>query len=299
MSLPPAPKFEKRVHHVVPQLWQKRFKAPGDPGPYYLNVQTGANLPPQGPGDKMAEEYTNIVFDEFFRPSDSLEDHLSTLEGKMVAGLDRIIATGEMDREARIDVAMLMAVQTCRYPEKFAARLDLGKYLAIALADYKTCPDAVVLNRALQGTGLLPGANITQPEFLRLQGVADSQIAAELEAILALHGYEAHFNPGLIIAAAEQVASHLLSLEWTLLNSSTPAFVLSDRPVPVQIGYGFSIGLSASYALTLSKPTSPVMDVPIYPRSATKTEIDLINGDVRARARQLICGPGAWVYNLL
>jgi len=182
--------------------------------------------------------------------------------------------------------------------EKFIARLDLGKYLAIALADYRVYPNAVTLNRALRETGMLPGANITQPEFVRLQAVQESRLATELEAILALHGYEAHFNPGLIIAAAGRVASHLLGLEWTLLYSSKPAFILSDRPVPSQIGYSFSIGLSASYALKLSMPTTPVMDVTIYPRSATKTEVDQINAEVRSRARQLICGPGAWVHQL-
>jgi hypothetical protein len=298
MRLPPAPKFEKRIHHVVPQFWQKRFKAPGDPGPYYLNLETDHVLPPQGPGEKMAEEYNNIIFDEFFRPSDALEDNLSALERKMADGLDRLIATGEIDKNARVDIAMLMAVQACRYPEKFVDRLDLGKYLAIALADLRACPDAITLNRALRETGILPGANIAQSEFIRLQAVQDSQLAVELEAILALHGYEAYFNPSLIIAAADQVASHLLGLEWTLLHSSKPAFILSDRPVPLQIGYCFSIGLSASYALKLNMPTVPVTDSKIYPRSATKTETNLINAEVRSRARQLICGPGAWLQQL-
>lgn len=70
MKLPPPPKFVKSSHHVVPVLWQRRFAAGGEPGPYYLNVQTGKALKPQGPGDKMAEEYVNIAFDEFYRPSD-------------------------------------------------------------------------------------------------------------------------------------------------------------------------------------------------------------------------------------
>jgi len=90
MTFPPKPKFEKSSHHVVPALWQRRFAAPGDPGPYYLNVANGRKLNAQGPGDKMAEEYANIVFDQFFRPSDSLEDQLSKLETKMVRGLDTL-----------------------------------------------------------------------------------------------------------------------------------------------------------------------------------------------------------------
>ncbi len=298
MSIPPAPKFEKKHHHVVPVLWQTRFKAPGDPGPYYLNVKTGHIVPPQGPGHKMAEPYANIIFDESFRPSDALEDHLGTLENKMVVGLDRLIAVGELDSDARVDVAMLMAVQACRYPEKFKTRLDLGKYLAIALADYRSCPDAVALNRALQATGILPGARITDEEFIRLRRAQESQLSTELENILVAHGYEAHFNPRLVITAAHQVANHLLGLEWTLLHSSAPSFILSDRPVPSKIGYSFSIGLSASYALKLSKPATPVIDATTYPRLATTGEISQINAEVKSRAQQLICGPGAWVHQL-
>jgi hypothetical protein len=298
MTLPAAPKFEKKVHHVVPQFWQKRFSAPGDPGPYYLNVSTGQAINAEGPGDKMSGLYSNIIFDEFYRPSDALEDDLSTLESKVVAGLDRLIATAEMDRNARVDIAMLLAIQACRYPERFASRLDLGKYLAIALVDYKTCPNATVLNGALRSTGMLPGASITDEEFERLKGVPEGDLVAELDAILDFHGYEAHFNPSLIIAAAHQVASHLLGLEWTLLNSSAPAFILSDRPVPSKFGYGFSVGLSASYALRLSMPAVPVTDATIYPRLAAQGEIDQTNSEVRSRATELICGPGAWVHKL-
>lgn len=296
MTLPPIPKFEKKHHHIVPVLWQKRFKAPGDPGPYYLNVKTGQQLPPQGPGNKMSEEYVNIIFDDFFRPSDALEDHLGTLETKMVAGLDRCIATSELDDDARVDVAMLMAVQACRYPENFQSRLDLGKYLAIALADYKSCPNAVALNRVLQTNGILSGARITQEEFARLQSKQESELATELESILTAHGYEAHFNPELVIAAAPRVANHLLGLKWTLLHSPTPSFILSDRPVPSKIEYGFSIGLSASYALKLNKPVFPVMDGTISAQQATPSDIADINAEVKSRAQQLICGPGAWVH---
>lgn len=299
MTAPPKPKFEKKHHHIVPVFWQKRFKAPNDPGPYYLDVGTGEKHSPQGPGNKMSEEYANIVFDEFFRPSDALEDHLGTLETKMVKGLDRCIQRGELDSAARVDVAMLMAVQGCRYPERFGTLLDLGKYLAIALNNYINCLNAIALNRALQARGLLSGARITQPEFVRLrQAQGSQQLESELADILAAHGYEVHFNPNLVIAAAEQVATHLLGLEWTLLHSSTPSFILSDRPVPSRIGYGFSIGLSASYGLKLSKPTTSVTDDTIYSEDATKEEVDQINKDVRLRAKAIICGPGPWVHQL-
>lgn len=298
MRIPAAPKFDKKHHHVVPKFWQKRFADQGQDGPYYLNVVTGQKLPAQGPGDKMSEEYANIIFDEYFRPSDELEDKFSKIEGLLTKGLARLIETGQMDRDTRVDIAMLMAVQACRYPERFTSRLDLAKLLAIALNDYRSCPNEHALNGALQATGVLPGANLTPAEFARLKCASADQLEGEMNSILQLHGYEAHFNPSLILAAADPVACHLLGLEWTLLHSASPAFILSDRPVPDPTGYDFSVGLSAHYALRLSYPDEPITDSTIYARTATAQEVAAINKEVRARARVWICGPSPAVHQM-
>lgn len=298
MTLPPPPKFVKSSHHVVPVLWQRRFAAGGEPGPYYLNVQTGKALKAQGPGDKMAEEYVNIVFDEFYRPSDLLEDQLSRIETSVARGLDRLIQAGEIDDDARVDIAMLLAIQACRYPDRFASRLDLAKYLAIALAQHQNKPDVASLNSALQASGMLPGASLTAADFTRLKSAPEEQIEGELNDILSLHGYEAHFNPSLIWSAALPLASHLLALEWNLLHASQPAFAISDRPVPYKLEYGFSLGLSACFGLVISRPDAPVAAGTIYARTASQSEIDEVNAEVRSRAREWICGPGPWVHKL-
>jgi hypothetical protein len=298
MSIPVAPKFDKKHHHVVPKLWQKRFADPGQDGPYYLNVVTGQKLPAQGPGDKMSEEYANIVFDEHFRASDELEDRFSKIEGLVVTGLDRIIKSGVMDRDARVDIAMLIAAQVCRYPDRFVTRLDLAKYLAIALNNYRSCPNEHALNRALQATGALPGARLTASDFALLNSATAAQLETEMDEILKLHGYEAHFNPSLILAAAEPVACHLLGLEWTLLHSQTPAFILSDRPVPDPTGCDFSIGLSAHYGLKLSYPTTSVTDSTIHPSSASASQVSAVNTEVRSRAKVWVCGPTAEVHKM-
>lgn len=89
---------------------------------------------------------------------------------------------------------MLLAIQACRYPDRFAARLDLAKYLAIALAQHQNQPDVASLNSALQASGMLPGASLTAADFTRLKSAPEKQIEGELNDILSLHGYEAHFN---------------------------------------------------------------------------------------------------------
>jgi hypothetical protein len=293
-----APKFEKRMHHVVPVAWQKRFALPGDRGPYYLNVRTGKKLNAQGPAKKMAEEYANIVFDEYFRPSDKLEDSLSATETKTMEGLDRTIATSIMDPTARLDIAYLLAIQACRYPERFQHLLDLGRYLAIALNDFASLPDASMLNAALQSTGILPGANITPEEFEQLKASPKEELATQLEQILRAHGYEAYFNPELIFRAAAPVAIHLLNLKWDLIESDAPAFILSDRPVPVPLKFGFGIGLSANLGLLMSEPKNATDNGPIRAWKASPAEIEAINQSARSSAREWICGPGPWVHAL-
>ena len=246
----------------------------------------------------MSEPYANIVFDEFYRPSDVLEDRLATLESKVVRGLDSLDKAGVMDDNARVDIAMLLALQACRYPEKFVDRMDLGKYLAIALSDIKSFPNAAAFNGMLRISGMLAGASITDAEFIDLQRAPNDGLEDELKNILEFHGYEAHFNPSLIIAAAPQVANHLLGLNWKLIKAPHPAFILSDRPVPIPMNYDFRIGLNGSYGLVLNLPTKPVTEGAIHAQVATQTEIDEVNLEVRARAKEWICGPGSWVHSM-
>ena len=292
------PKFDKRSHHVVPVSWQFRFAAPGDIGPYYRNVITGTNLNAQGPGKKMAEEYANIVFDEHFRPSDALEDKLGCIESKAIQGLDQAISASAIDCSARIDIAYLLAIQACRYPECFQQRLDIGRYLAIVLQNHAGDCGAAALNTELQLTGMLPGASFSAEDVDRLNTASKEDLIEELDLILTAHGCEAFFNPELVVAAAMPVAEHLLALEWELFESVVPAFILSDRPVPKQIGYDFNVGLSARLGLRLSKPTRKLDNLPIVARTASTSEIQTINKNIRARAHEWICGPGSWVHTL-
>lgn len=279
-------------------FWQKHFSAPGAQGPYYKNIISGQTYNAQGPGDKMSEEYGYIVFDEHFRPNDSLEDRLSRIESKASQGISRAIKDATIDTPARCDIAYFFAIQACRYPELFQKRLDLGRYFALALCSSFDHPDANALNLSLHASGILPGASISDSDFQRLRATPKEALETELDKILSAHGYEHFFNPELIFSGAMQTASHLLNLQWEFVYSNCPAFILSDRPVPIRIGYGFKIGLSACFALLLSKPIGSIDEQPIRARTVTNTEIDQINTDVRARAQEWICGPGNWVHGL-
>ena len=299
MNTPPRPpKFRKVLHHVVPAGWQRKFAGKGQDGPYYRNVITGENRGPEGPGQKMAEPYANTIFDPDYRPSDALEDALERIETKALPALDRLNSTGVLDTNARADVAYLLAVQACRYPELYATRLDLGRYLAITLKDCAKFENAAAMNEHLRRGGFLPEADFTDTEFHQLSNASKNGLASELDTILSAHGYEALFNPSLVLAAAMPVAEHLLALQWDLLQTAAQSFILSDRPMPTTIGHEFFIGLTAGFGLKVSPPAAPIHDGAICSRPATQAEVDTINSDVRSRAREWLCGASQdlWLF---
>jgi Protein of unknown function (DUF4238) len=275
--------------------WQRKFAAPGTAGPFYKNLSSGRTTGPEGPGQKMAEEYANIVFDAHYRPSDKLEDALGAIETKTMPLFDRMIAASALDPQGRVDLAYFLAVQACRYPEQFARRLDLGRFLAIALKDASTMPDAAAMNAYLRDGGYLPGADFAAADFARLKAASLDALAAELDVVLQAHGYEQFFNPELVIAGALPIAEHLLALEWDLIATKAPSFILSDRPMPAKLGEGFSVGLSANFGLLVRRSAGPVHENTIAARPATVAEVEALNAEVRGRAREWICGPGAWV----
>lgn len=291
-------KIIKRKHHVVPVSWQDRF-SPDWPksGAYYKNISTKKCYGPVGPGNKMMEEYANIVFDKNYRPSNQVEDRLGEIETKSGHFFKRIIETGSINSRDKVDLAYFLAIQACRYPELYESRLEVGKLLAIVLKDSKNFNDEIELNQYLTNTALFPGATISKEEFSRLINASKDRLVAELDEILIAHNYEPSFNKNLVLDAALGAAEHLLGLEWNLIVSSDPAFILSDRPMPKTIGYDFSLGLSAKLGLACYFPHNPVTDATIIGRSPRNGEIDKINTEVRNRCCEWICGPGPWVYD--
>ncbi len=297
-SPPPAPRFTKIEHHVVPKGWQRRFANPGQPGPFYKNVKTGECLPAQGPGDKMAERYANILFDAYHRPSDRIEDVLSARETIAMAAIDRVRTTAVIDPLARVDLSYFLALQACRYPEEFSRRLDLGRYLAIGIRDCAQAGNATELNRCLQESGLLPGAHFTEAEAQRLASTPADQLEGQLTAVLEAHGYEAFYNPELVLAGALPVAELLLGFGWTLLRAPVPGFIISDRPMPKRIEGAFAVPLASEFAIRFHLPDAPVNDGPIASTPAQPNDIQEINAEVRARALEWICGPTSAVHSL-
>lgn len=293
-----APKFEKRVHHVVPKFWQKHFSDSSKPGPYYRNTLDGRNLGPVGPGDKMSGEYVYLIFDEYFRPSDELEDRISRQEEKCSNGLRRLISGNKLDSEAQIDIAYLLALQACRYPETLCHFMDLGRFLAIVLGDCSQFQSARELNKTISKSGILNGAFFSDEDFARLRSAEPNNITMQVNSLLEVQGYEDFYNPLFILKGAVKVAEQILCFKWTLLERTNEDFILSDRPVPTSLKYDFEVALTPDFALKLSKPCGVRSEADIFPRKITDQEVRRINREAKSRAVEWICSRSNFVHTL-
>ena len=223
----PPQRFQKIIHHIVPIGWQARFSAPGA-GPHYKNIRSGRVSGPEGPGKKMAEPFANTVFDPNHLPNDSLENRLAAIESKALPALQQLDSTGQRDDQCRVDIAYLLAVQACRYPEFFASRLDTGKLLAVAYKDVAAMPDLNAANAYLAQSGMFSDTQLSAQDLQRLRAAAPHQIAAEMNEVLFAHGYEHFFNANILIDAALPLAERLIAFEWRL--RLLPAGVHPLRP---------------------------------------------------------------------
>ena len=118
----------------------------------------------------------------------------------------------------RVDLAFFLAVQACRYPERYRSGLKVGKWLTIALEEGRSNSDAPAFNSWLARSGLLPGVALNEAEFDLLAKAPNEDVPGAVEQILLAHGYESFFNLSLVIAAALPIAEHLLGLEWQLIE---------------------------------------------------------------------------------
>jgi Protein of unknown function (DUF4238) len=288
------PDWKKKLHHVVPVSWQKRFSAPAYPGcPFYKCVVNGRTSGPIGPGTKMAVQFGNILFDKKGFPIDQLEDRLAREETKLTPVLDRVLSTGRIEQANRPDISRLLAIQACRYPEVFRERLDPGKLLAIELLKIKDFTDAAHFNLHLQRNPKYAAAStsISQHEFSHLASLTCEQLKEAIEYLVNDHFQsEEGLNPNSVIDGADPIGVWLAKLEWILLESAQPSFILSDRPVPLSLMEPFSLGLGARYALMVNTNSAASVG-PVTARPANQNEVDAVNQEVKGRAKVWLCGP--------
>lgn len=130
MSYPtePLPKSEKPNQHYLSR-WLLRDFASQNGALYALQGTTAA---PVDVGRIMSGDWIYTVFDEWWRPSDILEDALAVIEGAASRVFRSLIvrSPSEHDWDA---IIWFMALCICRHPETMARGHELGKEFGLYL----------------------------------------------------------------------------------------------------------------------------------------------------------------------
>ena len=288
------PAKAKVLHHVVPKAWQRLFASQVFPDrPYYFDLLSGRASGPEGPGNKMAQDYANAVFDGRGFQIDDLEDRFGREETRLFPKLKAVLGSGRIDPVQRQSVAEFVAMQCCRYPDLFEPRLDRGRETAIELAAAHSASSFAefenIICAAVPG---LPRATLTTDDYARLKAADSEQLDKELDDIVYGHlGRIDGLNPMSMLDAIPEVANRLAAAKWELISAlPQDAFVLSDRPVPDTFSTPFSVALGPRLALLVWVGTPSAPGVVVASVQATSTEAKAINDEARGRAKRWLCG---------
>jgi len=281
----PPPKSEKRNQHYVPRWWLRQFAA--DDGS--LHALRGERTSVVGVGKIMNGDWIYNLVDEWWRPSDELEDALGPVENAASVAFQNLASAAADPEDWEVAISFI-AICVCRHPETMERMHVLGKEYGLFLGtvdDFQT--EADFRAAALQRFGADPG-----------DGAYDALVAAPAEdregAILSLIDmppYDPRLPQTDALRAAGLIEGALTRMDRRLLRAPPgETFVFGDRPFPARdLTLGFTIPLSRSIALEFSvcKRVTPALTE----TQATPMEVQTVNDAQAGRAKTLIVGADA------
>lgn len=278
---PRPPKSEKMNQHFIPRWWLKGFA--GSTGDLQALKQGKVRI--VGAGQVMSGDWIYTVFDNWWRPSDALEDALSKIEGDA----SKIFATFAASPEPRAWDAVIwfIALSVARLPSTMERGHQLSKEFAVFLAteindfaDYQSF-SVVSRNRF--------GAAIEEPEYNLLKGATRDQLEAVALHIIELQPYDINLPQTDALLSTRQIFEVLRQMKCCLVHAAPGAtYVLSDRPTPASaLSSGFTIPISAQAALEFL----PGVAGGRSERTATAAELTTINEGQASQTKSVLVGP--------
>lgn len=278
------PKSEKKKQHFLPRSWMRRF-ADADGHVYGYD---GGQLRPVAVADIMAGDWIYTVFDEWWRPSDRLEDTLAKYEGWGNILFEQLHkSTDEPAPEQWSRLLQFMALTVCRHPDVMARAHQLGKDYALALAAVSEYSDYDDFAETLKTKfGECP----TESEFELLKCAGPDALFNAAVAIDEMQPQDPALPEQSSLEAVDLVHKALQNMDIELMDvPSGESLFLSDCPLPTRfLANGFSVPLSSSLAL-IAKPRHTAETVKVR-RRGKSTEVDTINADQLSRRRKVIIG---------
>lgn len=124
--------FEKKIHHYVPQYWQRGFRGIGG----HLYGRCGGEIKAVSTKTIMQSEWLYTLFDDKWNPSDALEDAIAAVEAQEAKLFHRLhmpgYTTSASDREA---LCGALALQAARHPDVLGRGARRSRELGILLAN--------------------------------------------------------------------------------------------------------------------------------------------------------------------
>ncbi|WP_093638226.1 DUF4238 domain-containing protein [Paraburkholderia aspalathi] len=286
--------FEKKNHHYVPQFWQRGFRAADNT----LYGRFGARVAPVSSRKIMQQDWAYTIFDQYWTPSDDLENALSVQEGYAAPVFERLCTPGafatKIEREG---LCSFLALQSCRHPDVMGRGhrrgRELGEFFANVHA-YGTAADFAV---ELADFGL--GSSEADAIYQVLKAVAPQQLRIELNELLSLSPQDPQLPQQEALLAQPQIATAIDAMTLTLLDAPAgEQFVLGDTPMPQSdLSHGFIVPLSKSVALKAVPSSSS--QASIGRRTATVAEVTEANREQWNCAMYVVIGADKAVLQAL
>lgn len=283
MPDPQPPKFQKRNHHFVTESWQKLFRGPEN---HLAAMERGEIKPQVSPGKLMSDEWIYTTYDEWFRPSDALEDIMSQLEGAAV-DLIRRLSDGSCVPNSD-DWHLLcdfLALTVCRNSDVMARGWRLAKQWGWDVLD-QAC---FTTEKSWEFFQLVYGVTPTAEDVASLAATDLDALLNQAGALEAMQPQDPQLPEQLAVLGTLPLARMIWKQGLFLLDApSGMSFVLSDRPVPLKdLARGFSTPLSRSVAFVAD---------PSYPGERTRMPapadiVHRINAEQARRAKDVVIGP--------
>ncbi len=287
MPKPIPPRSVKENQHYVPRSWISRFA--GENG-RLVGLKDGTIQHQVNVADIMSEDWLYTIFDEWWRPSDRIEDALAEVEGGAKDLFDALTASRSLPTDKQwVELCRFLALTACRHPDTMQRGHQRAKEMAWALADADTHPDAASFFADIRSRF---GVDLPYDTYGQLlaQGLPD--LIAEAENIQSMTPWDPRLPEEISLEAVDFVAKRIITCNLILLDAPPGAnYVLSDRPMPAKDALvGFTVPLSRSLAF-LALPTTEQEDIALVRRDATPEQVGWVNKEQKQRAKSIIVGP--------
>lgn len=286
MPDPKPPRSVKENQHYVPRMWLSRFA--GQDGRVSA-IENGILKHQVSVADIMSGDWIYTVFDEWWRPSDSLEDALANVEAEANTLFDMLQTSPDLPTDEQwVALCKFLALTACRHPETMRRGHLRSKTMAWALADVRAYPDK---ESFLQDFKKRFGSDLPPAIYDAYMKESPEALLEQAEIVEHLSPQDPQLPEQLSVEAVTLVANTIVLQDLYLVDAPPGSdFVFSDHPLPLsELRRGFSVPLSR----TLAFEAVPRANGPFVLRRITASPemINRVNREQAIRARTTLIGP--------